>query len=131
MRQFLPRHIVRRAEEAVETLCPGSRRVRGPGSPIECNIYFPNEIFGKRPALRALCLLTALGCLSPGLTQGARATTFSREQDISDLKLGQRVKVDDGTCPPGQVKEVSGAKMTESGVVRTRKCVPRVGIKSK
>jgi len=98
---------------------------------MERNVSFPHEIFGKRPALKVFCLLTALGCLSLGLTQRAQATTFSREQDIADLKLGQRVKVDDGTCPPGQVKEVSGAKMTATGVVRTRKCVPRVGIKSK
>ncbi|WP_414644799.1 DUF6719 family protein [Bradyrhizobium sp.] len=73
----------------------------------------------------------AFGCLAPGWVQGAKATTFGREQDIPDLKLGQRVKVDDGTCPAGQVKEVTGAKMTESGLVRAYKCVPRLGIKQK
>ena len=59
------------------------------------------------------------------------AQPLSREQDIVDLRLGQRVKVDDGTCPAGQIKEVSGTKMTETGVTRARKCVPRAGPKQK
>jgi hypothetical protein len=50
----------------------------------------------------------------------------SREQDIVNLQLGQRVKVDDGTCPPGQIKEISGARMTATGVVRAQKCIPRI-----
>jgi hypothetical protein len=54
-----------------------------------------------------------------------------REQDIVGLRLGQRVMVDDGTCPAGQVKEVSGAKMTSAGVMPARKCVPRLGPKTK
>jgi hypothetical protein len=54
-----------------------------------------------------------------------------REQDITDLRLGQRVQVDDGSCPSGEIKEVSGAKMTEAGIARLRKCVPRSGAKRK
>ncbi|WP_369724200.1 MULTISPECIES: DUF6719 family protein [unclassified Bradyrhizobium] len=72
------------------------------------------------PLLIALALATA-----------ARAGTVGREQDIVDLKLGQRVQVDDGTCPAGQVKEVRGAKMTNQGVSRTTSCVARFGPKSK
>jgi uncharacterized protein DUF6719 len=72
------------------------------------------------------CALFALATLSP-----ARADTVGREQDIVDLRLGQRVIVDDGTCPAGQVKEVRGAKMTGTGITRTRTCVPRFGPKSK
>ena len=49
----------------------------------------------------------------------------SREQDIVNLQLGQRIKVDDGTCPAGQIKEISGAKMTAGGIVRGQKCIPR------
>lgn len=49
----------------------------------------------------------------------------SREQDIVNLQLGQRVKVDDGTCPAGQIKEVSGARMIAGGIQRAVKCVPR------
>ena len=100
-------------------------------SPMKRNISFANEIFGKPFALKLLCLLAAFGWLAYGFAPGAQATTFGREQDVPDLKLGQRVRIDDGTCPPGQVKELSGAKMAETGVVRARKCIPRVGIKQK
>jgi hypothetical protein len=50
-------------------------------------------------------------------------TLLTREP--ADMRLGQRAYVDDGTCPQGQVKEVVGAKLTATGVDRTRKCVPR------
>lgn len=65
------------------------------------------------------------------LASTARADQVAREQDIVNLRLGQRIKVDDGTCPAGEVKEVSGAQMTATGVVRARKCVPRLGPKHK
>jgi hypothetical protein len=55
------------------------------------------------------------------------AQQVGREQDIGDLRLGQRILVDDGTCPAGQVKEVSGARMTAAGIARMHKCVPRQG----
>ena len=61
----------------------------------------------------------------------AQVQIFSREQDIPDLRLGQKIMVDDGSCPAGQIKEVQGAQMTTSGVQRTRKCVPRLGPKSR
>jgi hypothetical protein len=61
----------------------------------------------------------------------AGAEQVSREQDIADLRLGQRVLVDDGSCPQGQIKEVSGSQMTTGGVLRTRKCIPRLGVKQK
>jgi hypothetical protein len=61
----------------------------------------------------------------------ARAQYVGREQNIVNLRLGQRVLVDDGTCPAGQVKEVSGAKMTPTGVIAARKCIPRLGPKKK
>jgi hypothetical protein len=59
------------------------------------------------------------------------ADQVAREQDIVNLRLGQRVKVDDGTCPAGQIKEVSGTKMASTGIVRASKCIPRLGPKSK
>ena len=98
---------------------------------MKTNLSFSIGISGKPSALKFLCLLAAYGWLVFATAPGAQATTFGREQDIPDLKLGQRIKIDDGTCPPGQVKEVSGAKMTEGGVARARKCIPRHGIKQK
>jgi hypothetical protein len=78
------------------------------------------------------CVLL-LGLLPLGLAQiwPARAQYVGREQDIVNLRLGQRVLVDDGTCPAGQVKQVSGSKMTPTGVVAARKCIPRLGPKKK
>ena len=59
------------------------------------------------------------------------AQQVSREQDIVEMRLGQRILVDDGSCPAGQIKEVAGSQMTTSGVLRTRKCIPRLGPKSR
>jgi hypothetical protein len=78
-----------------------------------------------------LLLLSGLLLGGFALASEARAEQVAREQDIVNLRLGQRVKVDDGTCPAGQVKEVSGAKMVANGVVHTRKCIPRTGPKIK
>ena len=73
------------------------------------------------PASLALCLIAT----------AALAQAFSREQNIPDLRLGQRVLVDDGSCPAGQIKEVQGSQMTASGVLRTRKCIQRLGTKKR
>ena len=78
--------------------------------------------------LRAICLFALL---APMLTTPARAQTVGREQDIVGLRLGQRVLVDDGTCPAGEIKEVLGAKMTPSGVQASRRCISRSGPKTK
>ncbi len=72
---------------------------------------------------------TLLGALAA--VAFAQTLTVGREQDIVGLRLGQRVLVDDGTCPAGQVKEVSGARMTPSGVTPARKCIPRLAPKKK
>jgi hypothetical protein len=76
-------------------------------------------------------LLLLGGCALLALAPLALADQVSREQDIVNLRLGQRVKVDDGTCPAGQVKEVAGTKMAATGIVRSSKCIPRLGPKSK
>jgi hypothetical protein len=68
--------------------------------------------------------LLLLGFAAPALAQ-----QVAREQDIIDLRLGQRIMVDDGSCPAGQIKEVTGVKLTTTGVARARKCVPRMGTK--
>ena len=65
------------------------------------------------------------------LATSAMADQVSREQDIVDLRLGQRIQVDDGSCPAGQIKEVSGAQMTPAGILRVQKCVPRLGPKKR
>ncbi|HKU05540.1 MAG TPA: DUF6719 family protein [Bradyrhizobium sp.] len=76
-------------------------------------------------------LAVLLGGLALCTEAWAQQTIVSRERDIVELRLGQRVMVDDGSCPAGQIKEIQGAQMTTSGVLRTRKCVPRLGPKTR
>jgi hypothetical protein len=83
----------------------------------------------KTLARRSISLLGGFALVA--LATSAMAQQVGREQDINNLRLGQRIKVDDGTCPAGQVKEVSGAKMSATGVVHTHKCVPRLAPKMK
>jgi len=76
--------------------------------------------------------LILLGSLAPWpAASPSRAEQVSREQDIVNLRLGQRILVDDGSCPAGQIKEILGAQMTADGIARTSKCVPRLGIKKR
>jgi hypothetical protein len=93
------------------------------------NVPFSLEVFGRRASLAALCFSAIFALFT--LAAAMAAQPLSREQDIVELRLGQRVKVDDGTCPAGQIKEISGTTMTTTGVVRARKCVPRTGPKQK
>ena len=76
-------------------------------------------------------LLLLGGFALVALATSAMAEQVSREQDIVDLRLGQRIQVDDGSCPAGQIKEVSGARMTETGILRAIKCISRVGPKKR
>lgn len=70
----------------------------------------------------------SLAALALALVTPARADIVGREADIADLRLGQRVYVDDGSCPAGQIKEIAGIRLNVSGGVdRTRKCVDRKG----
>ena len=85
----------------------------------------------KTSGIRRFSFLLLSGIATFALARDARAEHVAREQDIVNLRLGQRIKVDDGTCPAGQIKEVSGAKMVPPGVVNTRKCIPRLGPKIK
>ena len=89
----------------------------------------------RPPMMLAFLVFGFLGFLGfsgfLALTSPALAQQLSREQDIGELRLGQRVKVDDGTCPAGQIKEISGTRITPGGVVRSQKCIPRLGPKRK
>jgi len=57
--------------------------------------------------MRLLATLAALALLVFALSALAQQAVM-REQGIVDLRLGQRVLVDDDSCPAGQIKEVSG-----------------------
>src|SRR5581483_7888097 len=47
--------------------------------------------------------LALLGGLALSTAAWAQQSIVSREQDIADLRLGQKVMVDDGSCPAGQI----------------------------
>jgi uncharacterized protein DUF6719 len=85
----------------------------------------------KASRLEILSILLVGAMTLFALVHAATAQQVGREQDIVNLRLGQRIKVDDGTCPAGQIKQVSGAKMTANGVEATKKCIPRVAAKTK
>jgi uncharacterized protein DUF6719 len=103
----------------VQAVKPGimEKQMKGPSQNM--------EVSHIRPVLSLLLAGLALATA----TFSAMAEQVSREQDIVNLRLGQRILVDDGSCPAGQIKEVLGAKMTANGVLSTRKCVPRLGTK--
>ena len=79
-----------------------------------------------RSAILFLSCVALIAVMTP-----ASAQQVAREQDIADLRLGQRVLIDDGSCPAGQIKEVLGSQMTATGVLRTRKCIQRLGTKKR
>jgi hypothetical protein len=75
----------------------------------------------------AIGLGVVCGAVALMAADGVRAEQVASERDIVDLRLGQRIFVDDGTCPTGQIKEVIGAQLSSAGVVRRISCVPRRG----
>jgi hypothetical protein len=72
-------------------------------------------------------MLAIAGALIGGAE--AQTQTLSREPAMGALKPGQRVLVDDGSCPAGQIKEVIGGDHWKAGgkatVERQRRCVRR------
>ena len=75
-------------------------------------------------SLRNLCFsLLALGVLLPIL--GCAETQYVKEKPATgDIPYGKVVYVDDGTCPKGEVKEVTGGSQDKS-IPRTVRCVKR------
>jgi hypothetical protein len=49
-------------------------------------------------------------------------TVVKQEPPPGTLKAGHKVLVDDGSCPAGQVKQVTGS--SAPGVPRKKECVP-------
>jgi hypothetical protein len=67
----------------------------------------------------AVALLAILAMAGAAVAQ----TVMKREPPSGALKRGAVILVDDGSCPRGQIKEVSAGAGTESR--RSRRCVPR------
>jgi hypothetical protein len=74
--------------------------------------------------------ILAVGLLAACAVAGASpAQTLKKEPPMGQLREKQRVLVDDGTCPAGQIKEVIGGNHVKVGgfkhIERQRRCVPR------
>jgi len=84
----------------------------------------------KKVTMKRLCsllagLVVAISCLcSP-----AEAVILKKEPAMGALREGQVVYVDDGSCPPGQIKKVTGGNHVKVGgtkhLERRRECVPK------
>ena len=72
----------------------------------------------------------AAGVLLAGaLTTASAAQVLKKEPPMGKLREGERVLVDDGKCPAGQIMEVTGGNHIKVGgkkqIERSRRCVPR------
>ena len=79
----------------------------------------------RKPLVGALAFTAALSAIiSPALSE-----VLKREPPMGQLREGQIVLVDDGSCPPGQIKQVIGGNHVSVGgtkhILRTHKCIPK------
>ena len=76
------------------------------------------------PRLVLAFLIVVATPASQGLAQ-----TLKKEPAMGALREGQRVLVDDGSCPKGQIKEVIGGNHVKVGgtkqTERQRRCIAR------
>jgi hypothetical protein len=56
-------------------------------------------------------------------------SALKEEPPMGQLREGQTVLVDDGSCPAGQIKQVIGGNHVKAGgtkhILRTYKCIPK------
>jgi hypothetical protein len=74
---------------------------------------------------RLLCRLLAVAAAGAS-TMAVAAQVLSKEP--ATLRLGERVLIDDGSCPTGQIREVVGVSSKgpgEARVERLRQCISR------
>jgi uncharacterized protein DUF6719 len=72
----------------------------------------------------ALAVVTVLAVAMP-----LQAEVLKREPAMGAPREGQVVLVDDGSCPAGQLKQVTGGNHVKAGgtkhIERSYKCVPK------
>lgn len=74
---------------------------------------------------RSRCLVAVLVLSLSGLAVASRAIAQSGTPPPDRaLRSGQTVRVDDGSCPPGQIREITGGSKDKS-IPRTTRCVAR------
>lgn len=79
----------------------------------------------SKPILFALSLTMAF----TGIVTTSMGKTLKHEPKMGALMEGERVLVDDGSCPPGQIKEVIGGNHVKVGgtkhIERIRHCISK------
>ncbi len=80
------------------------------------------------PIRKAFLAATIAALALSATTRPSLAEVLKREPPMGQLREGQIVLVDDGTCPAGQIKQVTGGNHVKVGgtknIVRTYKCIP-------
>ena len=73
--------------------------------------------------------LLVIGFATALTVSAASAQILKEEPPMGGLREGQTVMVDDGTCPKGQIKLVTGGNHKQVGgtkdIRRTTSCIPR------
>jgi hypothetical protein len=62
------------------------------------------------------------------LSTAAQSQILKNDPGEGNLATGKKVLVNDGTCPSGQIKEVTGGSKT-GHVARSSRCIPYRGKK--
>ena len=77
--------------------------------------------------VRRLSAVFALSAIA--FMNSALAKTVKQEPPMGQVREGERLLVDDGSCPGGQIKEVIGGNHVKVGgnkqIERTRRCIPK------
>jgi uncharacterized caspase-like protein len=109
-------------DEPTQALLEALRATTGRVCPVACEEgekLVGGACVANAPATRAV---------APKRVSGA----LSQEPAAGQLRSGQRVLVDDGSCPPGMIKELTGGSnrvlgtdTARGGGRRERRCIPR------
>lgn len=67
---------------------------------------------------------TGIACLTLALVSCTNRDTYSEEPPVGTLKVGEIIHVDDGSCPEGQILEVTAGNRALL-IDRKRKCVDK------
>jgi hypothetical protein len=78
---------------------------------------------------RRIGLIAASLMVTGTLASTSFAQTLKQEPPMGKLQEGQRVLVDNGKCPAGQIMEVTGGNHVKVGgkkqIERSRRCIPK------
>lgn len=81
------------------------------------------------PGRKALLVYAVIVGILSANAGPALAKILKQEPPMGQLREGQVVLVDDGTCPTGQIKQVTGGNHVKVGgskhIERTHRCISR------